>query len=151
MYSDHGTAIDGKGRCSFGYDSTKNVISFGFANSSSSHADNCKSNCLVLDQGDTFGINGSFGAPEKLFSINFSKGKTKFCFSLHYKGNNSDLFLNGKNFKFKTNNGNDNFPTQLCLGSISNGFDALESGEVSLKGIFMIFQSITMLLINLTY
>ena len=38
-------------------------------------------------------------------------------------------------FKFKANNGNVNFPTfQLYLGSISNGFDATESREVSLKG-----------------
>ena len=39
---------------------------------------------LVLGEGDTFGINGSFDAPEKQFSINFSKAQTKFCLSLHY-------------------------------------------------------------------
>ena len=39
---------------------------------------------LVLGEGDNFGINGSFGAPEKQFSINFSKAQTKFCLSLHY-------------------------------------------------------------------
>ena len=32
----------------------------------------------MLDKGDNFGINGSFGAPEKEFSINFRKAKTKF-------------------------------------------------------------------------
>ena len=31
--------------------------------SSLSHDDNCKNNFLVIDEGDTFGINGSFGAP----------------------------------------------------------------------------------------
>ena len=31
--------------------------------SSLSHDDNHKNNFLVLDDGDTFGINGSFGAP----------------------------------------------------------------------------------------
>ena len=40
---------------------------------------------------------------EKMFSINFSKAKIKFCLSLHYIGNNSCyLFVNGKkNYKFK--------------------------------------------------
>ena len=39
------------------------VIIFGVDNSSSSHADNLK------NEGDTFGINGSFGAPEKCFML----------------------------------------------------------------------------------
>ena len=39
------------------------VIIFGVDNSSSSHADNLK------HEGDTFGINGSFGAPEKCFML----------------------------------------------------------------------------------
>ena len=65
---------------------------------------------------------------KKKFSINFSKVKTKFCLSLHYNADNSCLFVNGKEvFKFKADNKNVNFPTQFCLGSISNGFSATES------------------------
>ena len=37
-------------------------------------------------------------------------------------------------FKFKSSNKNVNFPTQFCLGSISNGFSAIEAREVSLNG-----------------
>ena len=45
------------------------------------------------------------------------------------------MFVNGKEiFKFKTDNKNVNFPTQFCLGSLSNGFSATESREVSLNG-----------------
>ena len=45
------------------------------------------------------------------------------------------MLLNGREvFKFKANNKNDNFPIQFCLGSISNGFSASESREVSLNG-----------------
>ena len=45
------------------------------------------------------------------------------------------MFVNGKEIlKFKANNKNVNFPTQFCLGSISNGFRATESREVSLNG-----------------
>ena len=81
---------------------------------------NAKNNSLVLVEGDTFGINGSFGVPEKKFSIIFSKAKTKYCLSLHDNGDNSYLFVNKK--KFKANNKNVNFPSQLCLGNTSNNF-----------------------------
>ena len=43
----------------------------------------------MLGKEDTFGINGSFDAPGKNFSINFSKAKTKFCLRLHYNDDNS--------------------------------------------------------------
>ena len=47
--------------------------------------------------------------------------------SLHYNADNSYLFVNGKEiFKFKADNKNVNFPTQYCLGIISNGFSAGE-------------------------
>ena len=69
-------------------DSASNVVIFGADNSSSSHADNYKNDCLVLEEGDDFGIFGSFSAAEKKFSINFSKAKTKFCLSLYYKSDN---------------------------------------------------------------
>ena len=89
----------------------------------------------MLGEGQTYGINGGFGSPKKKFSINFSKSKTRFCLSLHYNADNSYLFVNRKEiFKFKASNKNVNFPTQLCLGSISNGFGPTESRELSLKG-----------------
>ena len=75
------------------------------------------------------------GSPEKKFSINFTGAYTKFCLSLHYNGDNTYLFVNGKEiFKFKTDHKNVNFPTQFYLGSVSNGLGALESREVSLNG-----------------
>ena len=45
------------------------------------------------------------------------------------------MYVNGKEiFKFKADNKNINFLTQFCLGSISNGFSATKSKEVSLNG-----------------
>ena len=41
--------------------------------------------------------------------------------------------------------------TQFCLEIIFNGVNATESREVCLKKMCMIFQSITIVLINLTY
>ena len=108
---------------------------FGTDNSSSSHADNCKNNFLVLGDGPAYGINESFGAPKKKFSINFSKVNTNFCLSLHYSGGHSYLLFNRiEIFGFKADNENVNFPNQFCLGSISNGLGAIVSREVSLKG-----------------
>ena len=71
---------------------------------------------------------------EYLFSINFSRSSTKFCVSLHYNGDNSYLFVNGKQvYNFKADNKNDDFPTQFCLRSISKKFGAIDSREVSLE------------------
>ena len=69
-----------------------------------------------------------------MFSFNFTKENTKVCLSLHYNADNSYLFVNGKEiFKLKYGNKNVSFPTQFCLGSISNGFSVHESREVSLN------------------
>ena len=55
--------------------------------------------------------------------------------SLHCNHDNSYLFVNGKEiYKFKADDKNVNFPTQFCLGSISNKFDAADSRQLSLKG-----------------
>ena len=135
VYSGFEIAFNGKGTWSFGHDYARNVVIIGVDVSSSSHADNHKNNFLVFAEEDTFSINGSFGAPEKKFSINFTKAKTKFCLSLHWSGDNSYVFVKGKEiFKFKADNGNFSFPTQFCLGSISNEFGATDSIEVSGKG-----------------
>ena len=71
MYSGYGITFDRAGSWSFDNDSARNVIIFGVDNSSSSHADNRKDNSLILVEGPTFGINGSFDSVEKMFSINF--------------------------------------------------------------------------------
>ena len=65
VYSGYRTAFDGKGEWSFDNDYVRNVIRFEVDNNSSSHTDNLKNNFSILSEGDTFGINGSFGAPEK--------------------------------------------------------------------------------------
>ena len=116
VYSGYGIAFNGEGARSFGNDFARDVVTFDVVNSSSSHTDNRKNNLLILGEGPAFGINGSFGSPEKKFSIKDkqSKAKGKFCWSLHYNGDNSYLFVNGQEmFKFKANNKNVNFSTQF--------------------------------------
>ena len=43
-----------------------------------------KNSFWLLGKGPTDGINGSTGAAEKIFSIVFSKAKTRFCLSLNF-------------------------------------------------------------------
>ena len=107
---------------SFGNRFTRNVIVFGFNNSSSSHSDNLKNNFSILSESLTYSINGSLGSPRKKYSINFTKENTQFCLSLHYNDDNSYLFVNVI------------FSTPFCLRSISNEFSANESKEVSFNG-----------------
>ena len=82
MHSGYGIVFDGKCRWNFGNDFARNVVIFGFDNSSSSHADNRKTKILVPGEGPTYCINGSFDSREKMFTNNFSKVKTKLSFIL---------------------------------------------------------------------
>ena len=112
VYSGYGIIFLSAGKCSFDNDIARNVIVFRIDNSSSSHADNRENNFFELGEGPAFRINGSFGSPEKKFSINFRKVNTKFCLSFHYDTDNSYLFVNEKEiFKFKADNKNVNFPS----------------------------------------
>ena len=68
--------------------------------SSSIHNDN-KKDILVIGKGPTQGLEHTLTA-EKMYSINFTVTKKKFCLSLHYNGANSYLFVNGTEIiKFK--------------------------------------------------
>ena len=135
VYGGYGIAFDEGDWWSFDNGTARNVILFGVDNSSSSHVDNLKNNFLILSLGQTFGINGSFGSPQKQFSINFNKANTIFCSSLRYNTDNSYLFVNGKEIiKFKADDKNVNVLTRFCLGSICDGFSATESREVPLNG-----------------
>ena len=55
---------------------------------SSGHVDNKKKDILILGKGPTQGLEHALTA-EKMYSINFTVTKEKFCFSLHYNGANS--------------------------------------------------------------
>ena len=103
------------GSCNFSNDFALNVVSFGVNNDSSSDADNRKNSFLVLGEGPTYDINGSFASPEKRFSIYFSKANKKFCLNRHDIGHYSYLFANNilnpyncliknANFSLKTSN-----------------------------------------------
>ena len=69
---------------------------------SSIHFDNKGKNILILGLGPTQGSSENSLTAEKMYSINFTVTKKKFCLSLHYNGANSYLFVNGTEiYKFK--------------------------------------------------
>ena len=75
MYSGYGIAFDSSDSWSFDNDTARNVIIFYVDDNSSSHAENCKNNVLVLSEGPTLGINGIFGSPEKSLVLTLVKQK----------------------------------------------------------------------------
>ena len=93
-YSGYGIGFD---RSSFTFPGggfSQNVLIFGVDMSSSAHIDNKKKDILLLGKGPTQGLEYTLTA-EKMYSINFTVTKKKFCLSLHYNGVNSYLFVNG--------------------------------------------------------
>ena len=71
---------------------------------------------------------------EKMYSKNFTAGNKNFCISLHYNGDNSYLFVNGKeiiNFKAKDSK---IVPYPLCLGNSSKDFSPSNAAKVGLSG-----------------
>ena len=69
--------------------------------SSSTKIDNRKKDILILGRGPTQGLEHTLSA-EKMYSINFTLAKNKFCVTLRYNGGNSYLFVNGTEiYKFK--------------------------------------------------
>ena len=97
----------------------QNVLILGANMSSSTHIDNKKKNILVLGKGPTQGLEHTL-TTEKIYSINFTLTKKKFCLSLHYNGASSYLFVNDTEiYKFKAKDF-EIVVTPLCLGNISN-------------------------------
>ena len=113
-------------------DLAKNVIIFGLDNRSSSHTDKGIINFL-LSEGSTDCINDSTGAAEKKFTVKFSKANTKFCWNLHYNGDESYLYVNKTEickFKAKDNISGYNF----CLGRVSKDFTKDKQDEIASIG-----------------
>ena len=94
-YSGYGIGFDRRSSFSFiGGGFGQNVVIFGADMSTSIHIDNKGKNILVLGRGPKQGLESTLTA-EKIYSINFTVTKKKFCLSLHYNGANSYLFVNG--------------------------------------------------------
>ena len=101
--------------------------------SSSAHVDNKKKDILILGKGPTQGLEHTLTA-EKMYSINFTVTRKKFCLSLHYNGANSYLFVNGTEIiKFKAKD-SEIVATPLCLRNISKDWSVDNMREIGLSG-----------------
>ena len=70
--------------------------------SSSVDVDNMIKDILIIGKGPPQGLEHTLTA-EKMYSINFTVTRKKFCLSLHYNGANSYLFISDTEIiKFKS-------------------------------------------------
>ena len=74
----------------------ENFIIFRADLSSSKHANNKARTILVLGRDFIQGIDGTAIYAEKMYSTNFTVDNKTFWLSLHYNGDSSYLFFNGK-------------------------------------------------------
>ena len=89
---------------------------------------------LILVEGPTQGLGENSLTAEKIYSINFTVTKNKFCLSLHYNGANSCLFVNGTEiYKFKAKYSKI-VASPLCLGNISKDWSADNMKETGFNG-----------------
>ena len=145
-YSGYGIGFDRRSSFSFTGDGFgQNVLIFGADMSTSIHIDNKKKDILVLGRGPAQRLESTLTA-EKMYSINFTVTKKKFCLSLHYNGGNSYLFVNGTEIiKFKTKD-SEIVANPLCLGNISKDWSTDNIKKQGLLDMFMILVQTIMLL-----
>ena len=101
--------------------------------SSSTKLDNRKKDILILGNGPTQELEHTLSA-EKMYSINFTVTKKKFCLNLHYNGANSYSFVNGTEIiKFKAKDSKI-VASPLCLGNISKDWSVDNMKDTGLNG-----------------
>ena len=100
----------------------KNVIVFGVDMTNSKYANKKRKDVLVLGPGFIQKIDDTTIYAEKMYSPNFTIANKTFCLSLHYNGDDSYLFVNGKEvIKFKAKN--QSVSEKLSLGNTSADFN----------------------------
>ena len=134
-YKEYGISFDE--RSQFGHTITedgithtsngRNVLIFGTDMSFSAHATNKANHTYLIGDGLTQGINNTTLYAEKKYFRNFTEPYLKFVLSLHYNGDDSYLFVNGRQelkFKAKTDQ---LVKEKLCIGNLSDQWTTSES------------------------
>ena len=136
-YEGYGICFDEGGTFSKGnINNDRTVLIFGVHENSLVHANNKANNIYVM--GDLFvqGINDTTLYAEKVYSQNFTAVNKKFVLSLHYNGDDSYLFVNGKReLKFKAK---DDQIVKFCLGNISDNWTAANAQKTGFGVKYMI-------------
>ena len=112
----------------------RNVLIVGVDMSFSVHATNRANNIYVMGDGLIQGINDTTIYAEKNYWRNFTDPGKKYVLSLHYNGDNSYLFVNGRQeLKFKAKD-DQIINEKLCLGNLSSEWTKSESEKTGLCG-----------------
>ena len=123
-YKGYGICFDEGGSFSIrNINNGRNVLIFGVDESSVVQSNNKANNIYVMGDGIVQGINSIV----KIYSQNFTQPNKKFILSLHYNGDDSYLFVNGKQelkFKCKTES---LVKEKLCIGNLSDKWTTSES------------------------
>ena len=112
----------------------RNVLIFVVDMSFSACATNRANHIYLMGDGLTQGINDTTLYVEKNYWRNFTDPGKKFIISLHYNGDESYFFVNGRQelkFKAKTDQ---LVKEKLCIGSLSVQWTASESEKTGLYG-----------------
>ena len=134
-YEGYGICFDSGSKFSKGnITDGKNMIIFGADMSFSTHAANKANNIYVLGDWLVQGINDTTIYAGKVFSFNFTEEEKKFVLSLYYNGDNSYLFVNGKQeLKFKAKD-DQIINEKLCLGNLPTDWTNEEVKHTELLG-----------------
>ena len=112
----------------------RNVLIFGADMSFSVHATNGANHIYVMGDGFTQGIHDTTLYVQKKYFKNFTEPNVKFVLNLHYNGDDSYLFVNGRQelkFKCKTDQ---LVKEKLCIGNLSDQWTTSESEKTGLYG-----------------
>ena len=112
----------------------RNLLIFGADMSFSVHATNRANNIYLMGEGLTQGIHVTTLSAEKNYYRNFTDPGKMIVLSLHYNGDDSYLFVNGRQelkFKAKTDQ---LVKEKLCIGNLSDQWTARESEKTGLYG-----------------
>ena len=112
----------------------RSVLIFGVDMSFSAHATNRANHIYLMGDGLTQGINDTTLYVEKNYWRNFTDLGKKFIISLHYNGDESYFFVNGRQelkFKDKTDQ---LVKEKLCIENLSDQWTASESEKTGLYG-----------------
>ena len=134
-YEGYGICFDEGGMFSMGnIKNGRNILIFGVHENSVIHQNNKANNIFIIGDGFVQGINDTTLYAEKIYSQNFTAVNKKFVLSLHYNGDDSYLFVNGKReLKFKSKD--DQIVKEiLCLGNISDDWTAANAQKTGLWG-----------------
>ena len=93
-YSGYGIGFDRGSVNSFCDGFGRNVIIFGADMCSSFHVDNKRKDISILRKGLTQRLGEHSLTAEKMYLINFTENKEKYCLSLHYNGAIRYLLIN---------------------------------------------------------